>query len=51
MKKNFTVRLSEKRLEKLREIAKEREKTVTAMIEDWIDRLPVPSSKKNDGGR
>ncbi|NMG60779.1 ribbon-helix-helix protein, CopG family [Geitlerinema sp. P-1104] len=47
MKKNFTIRLTESRLEKLRKLSKEREKSMTAMIEDWIDRLPPP---KVDGG-
>jgi hypothetical protein len=47
MKKNFTIRLTESRLIKLRKLSKEREKSMTAMIEDWIDRLPSP---KEDGG-
>lgn len=41
MKKNFTIRLSEQRLEKLKRAATERDKTMTAMIEDWIDRLQL----------
>lgn len=41
MKKNFTVRLSEKRLMKLKKAAKERDKTMTALIEEWIDKLTV----------
>ncbi|HEY9639084.1 MAG TPA: hypothetical protein V6C57_01295 [Coleofasciculaceae cyanobacterium] len=28
----------------LRTIAQERDKTVTQLVEDWIDRLPTPSS-------
>lgn len=47
MKKNFTIRLTESRLKKLRQLSKEREKPMTAMIEDWIDRLPAP---REDGG-
>jgi len=47
MKKNFTIRLSQQRLDKLRKVAKDRDKTMTSLIEDWIDRLPVP---KKDGG-
>ncbi len=42
--KNLHVRLSEKRLNKLRTIATEREKTVTQMIEEWIDRLSSTST-------
>ncbi len=37
--KNLHIRLSEKRLNKLRAIAASREKTITQMIEEWIDRL------------
>jgi hypothetical protein len=37
--KNLHIRLSEKRLNKLRAIAVAREKTVTQMVEEWIDRL------------
>jgi hypothetical protein len=47
MKKNFTIRLTESRLEKLRKLSREKEKSITAMIEDWIDRLPSP---KDEGG-
>lgn len=37
--KNLNIRLSDKRLNKLRTIAIAREKTVTQMVEEWIDRL------------
>jgi hypothetical protein len=37
--KNLNIRLSEKRLNKLKTIAVAREKTVTQMVEEWIDRL------------
>jgi len=37
--KNLHIRLSEKRLNKLRTIASAREKTITQMVEEWIDRL------------
>jgi hypothetical protein len=37
--KNLHIRLSEKRLNKLRTIAVSREKTITQMVEEWIDRL------------
>ena len=41
-KKNFTIRLSDKRLEKLRKVAKAKDKSMTSLIEDWIDRLSAP---------
>ncbi len=37
--KNLHIRLSEKRLNQLRTIAVSREKTITQMVEEWIDRL------------
>jgi hypothetical protein len=37
--KNLHIRLSEKRLNKLRSIAVSREKTITQMVEEWIARL------------
>jgi len=37
--KNLNIRLSDKRLNKLRTIATEREKTITQLVEEWIDRL------------
>ncbi|GAC1489532.1 MAG: hypothetical protein NVS2B14_00870 [Chamaesiphon sp.] len=37
--KTLNIRISEKRLQKLKEVAAYREKTMTQMIEDWIDRL------------
>lgn len=39
IKKPFSVRLSDSRIEKLRRIAEQRDKTMTQLIEDWIDRL------------
>jgi len=36
--------MSDKRLEKLRRVAHQRDKTMTQLIEEWIDRL-----KENDG--
>lgn len=35
----LNLRISESRLEKLRRIAGQREKTMTQLVEDWIDRL------------
>ncbi|TAE54062.1 MAG: hypothetical protein EAZ39_04575 [Oscillatoriales cyanobacterium] len=39
--KNLHIRLSEKRLNKLRAVATAREQTITQMIEMWIDRLSL----------
>jgi hypothetical protein len=41
--KNLHIRLSEKRLNKLRAYALGKEKTITQLVEDWIDRLPTVS--------
>lgn len=37
----LNLRISEKRLAKLKVYAENREKTVTQLVEDWIDRLPI----------
>jgi predicted DNA-binding ribbon-helix-helix protein len=42
MKKRLSVRVEETRLEKLKKVADTRKKTMTQLIEDWIDRLPNP---------
>lgn len=39
----LNLRLSEKRVAKLKNYANYKDKTVTQLIEDWIDRLPAPS--------
>ncbi|WP_292752516.1 DUF6364 family protein [Nostoc sp. NMS4] len=38
----LNLRISERRLEKLKIYAQSKEKTVTQLVEDWIDRLPSP---------
>ena len=38
--KTLQIRISEKRLNKLREYAASRDKTMTSLLEDWIDSLP-----------
>jgi len=48
MKKTLNIRVEESRLQKLREVAKERKKTMTQLIEDWIDRLPNPSKPDSE---
>jgi hypothetical protein len=42
--KNLHIRLSEKRHNKLRAIAASKEKTITQMVEEWIDRLSSTST-------
>ncbi|HLO83685.1 MAG TPA: DUF6364 family protein [Nostocaceae cyanobacterium] len=39
MKERLSIRLEAERLEKLRRVAKQKRKTMTQMIESWIDRL------------
>lgn len=41
VKKNFTIRLSERRLNKLRLYAAQTDKTMTQVIEDCIDKLKL----------
>ncbi|MBC6430641.1 hypothetical protein FM036_07275 [Nostoc sp. HG1] len=36
----LNVRMSERRLNKLRSYAATKDKTVTQIVEDWVDRLP-----------
>jgi hypothetical protein len=36
----LNVRMSERRLNKLRSYASLKDKTVTQIVEDWVDRLP-----------
>lgn len=39
-KKDLHIRMSSRRHDKLKAYAQDKEKTVTQLIEDWIDRLP-----------
>ncbi len=43
----LNVRMSERRLNKLRQYAANKDKTVTQIVEDWIDRLPNKEIDKN----
>jgi predicted DNA-binding ribbon-helix-helix protein len=47
MKKTLNIRVEESRLQKLRDVAEERKKTMTQLIEDWIDRLPNPRKSED----
>ena len=42
-KSRLSLRISKKRHDKLRRIAAQREKTVTQLIEEWVDRLKEDS--------
>ncbi|AFZ26471.1 hypothetical protein Cylst_4381 [Cylindrospermum stagnale PCC 7417] len=46
----LNVRMSERRLNKLRQYAAIKDKTVTQIVEDWVDRLPNKNIEtvKND---
>ncbi|BBD65305.1 hypothetical protein NIES4072_10270 [Nostoc commune NIES-4072] len=44
----LNVRMSQRRLNKLRSYAVMKDKTVTQIVEDWVDRLPNPESVKNN---
>ena len=44
MKERLSIRVDPQRLEKLRRIAKQKRKTMTQLIEDWIDRLQEEKS-------
>jgi hypothetical protein len=43
----LNVRMSERRLNKLKGYAVSKDKTVTQIVEDWIDRLPNTDIGKN----
>jgi hypothetical protein len=44
----LNVRMSERRLNKLRSYAVIKDKTVTQIVEDWVDRLPNTEIVKNN---
>jgi hypothetical protein len=44
MKERLSVRVETERLEKLRRVATSKRKTMTQLIEDWIDRIQEPDS-------
>jgi predicted DNA-binding ribbon-helix-helix protein len=50
-KQRFSIRIESERMEKLRRVAKQRKKTMTQLVEDWIDRLEEkPPSATLKGG-
>jgi hypothetical protein len=40
IKERLSLRITKSRLEKLRKYAESKEKTMTQLVEDWIDSLP-----------
>ncbi len=46
IKDRFSIRVERERLQKLREVSEQRRKTMTQLVEDWIDSLQ--SSKKEN---
>lgn len=44
----LNVRMSDRRLNKLRSYAAMKDKTVTQIVEDWVDRLPNTEIVKNN---
>lgn len=47
-KKELHIRISERRITKLRLLAVEKDKTITQIIEDLIDTLPEPKKIQCD---
>jgi len=45
-KKDLHIRISPRRLNKLRLLAVEKDKTITQIVEDLIDTLPEPKQSK-----
>ncbi len=45
--KEVHIRISEKRFNKLKNYATSKEKTVTQLIEDYIDRLPTLENRNS----
>ena len=43
----LSVRVSQKRLDKLRKLAELRDKTVTSLVEDLIDSIVLPVEQKS----
>lgn len=44
-KKDLHIRINERRINKLRLLSVEKDKTITQIIEDLIDTLPEPKNK------
>ncbi len=49
-KKDLHIRITERRINKLRLLAVEKDKTITQIIEDLIDTLPEPQKENITAG-
>ncbi|MBD2202071.1 hypothetical protein H6G33_08680 [Calothrix sp. FACHB-1219] len=47
VKKGLHIRISQRRLDKIRAFAVEKDKTITQIIEDLIDTLPEPQKSNS----
>ena len=43
--KRLNIRMSERRLNKLRQYAAEQDKTITQIVSDWVDAVQVKDSE------
>ena len=48
-KQRLSLRIETSRVEKLRLYARHKRKTMTHLVEDWIDTLEFPESKEDTG--
>lgn len=44
IKDRFSIRIEKERLQKLRDVAEQRKKTMTQLVEDWIDTLELQNT-------
>jgi hypothetical protein len=44
-KKDLHIRISQRRLDKLRLLAVEKDRTITSLVDEWIDSLPEPKKE------
>lgn len=49
-KQRLSMRVEVSRIEKLRLYARHKKKTMTQIVEDWIDTLELPQQKKDTEG-
>ncbi|GAB1537600.1 hypothetical protein NUACC21_02470 [Scytonema sp. NUACC21] len=49
MKKELHIRITERRINKLRLLAVEKDKTITQIVEELIDTLPEPTWNAPEG--
>jgi hypothetical protein len=50
MQKKLSLRVDSERLKKLRRIVKQKNKTLTQSIEEWIDKLKKEKPSREGGG-